>query len=153
MNDQLSKRHIVRVSQVMAQSYAMIDGLATIQEAIDLFKQDLARVLLVNKRHDDDEYGLLLLSDIAKQVVAKDRAPERVNVYEVMSKPVIAVDPDMDVRYCARLFERFGLSIAPVIKLQQVVGVVSYNEIVFGGLLGRTADKMKPVVILSAVWR
>ncbi|QLE98307.1 CBS domain-containing protein [Neptunomonas phycophila] len=136
MNDQLSKRHIVRVSQVMAQSYAMIDGLATIQEAIDLFKQDLARVLLVNKRHDDDEYGLLLLSDIAKQVVAKDRAPERVNVYEVMSKPVIAVDPDMDVRYCARLFERFGLSIAPVIKLQQVVGVVSYNEIVFGGLLG-----------------
>lgn len=135
MNDQLSKRHIVRVSQVMAQSYAMIDGLATIQEAIDLFKQDLASVLLVNKRHDDDEYGLLLLSDIAKQVVAKDRAPERVNVYEVMSKPVIAVDPDMDVRYCARLFERFGLSIAPVIKLQQVVGVVSYNEIVFGGLL------------------
>lgn len=132
MNDQLSKRHIVRVSQVMAQSYAMIDGLATIQEAIDLFKQDLASVLLVNKRHDDDEYGLLLLSDIAKQVVAKDRAPERVNVYEVMSKPVIAVDPDMDVRYCARLFERFGLSIAPVIKLQQVVGVVSYNEIVFG---------------------
>ena len=114
----------------------MIDGLATIQEAIDLFKQDLASVLLVNKRHDDDEYGLLLLSDIAKQVVAKDRAPERVNVYEVMSKPVIAVDPDMDVRYCARLFERFGLSIAPVIKLQQVVGVVSYNEIVFGGLLG-----------------
>jgi predicted transcriptional regulator len=81
MNDQLSKRHIVRVSQVMAQSYAMIDGLATIQEAIDLFKQDLASVLLVNKRHDDDEYGLLLLSDIAKQVVAKDRAPERVNVY------------------------------------------------------------------------
>ncbi|WP_075172771.1 CBS domain-containing protein [Neptunomonas phycophila] len=136
MNDQLSKRHIVRVSQVMAQSYAMIDGLATIQEAIDLFKQDLASVLLVNKRHDDDEYGLLLLSDIAKQVVAKDRAPERVNVYEVMSKPVIAVDPDMDVRYCARLFERFGLSIAPVIKLQQVVGVVSYNEIVFGDLLG-----------------
>jgi len=136
MNDQLSKRHIVRVSQVMAQSYAMIDGLATIQEAIDLFKQDLASVLLVNKRHDDDEYGLLLLSDIAKQVVAKDRSPERVNVYEVMSKPVIAVDPDMDVRYCARLFERFGLSIAPVIKLQQVVGVVSYNEIVFGGLLG-----------------
>ena len=136
MNDQLSKRHIVRVGQVMAQSYAMIDGLATIQEAIDLFKQDLASVLLVNKRHDDDEYGLLLLSDIAKQVVAKDRAPERVNVYEVMSKPVIAVDPDMDVRYCARLFERFGLSIAPVIKLQQVVGVVSYNEIVFGGLLG-----------------
>ena len=135
MNDQLSKRHIVRVSQVMAQSYAMIDGLATIQEAIDLFKQDLASVLLVNKRHDDDEYGLLLLSDIAKQVVANDRAPERVNVYEVMSKPVIAVDPDMDVRYCARLFERFGLSIAPVIKLQQVVGVVSYNEIVFGGLL------------------
>ena len=29
---------------------------------------------------------MLLFSDIAKQVIAKDRAPERVNVYEIMAK-------------------------------------------------------------------
>jgi predicted transcriptional regulator len=51
-----------------------------------------------------------------------------------MSKPVITVDPDMDVRYCARLFDQFGLSSAPVIEDGRVLGVVSYKELVFDGL-------------------
>ena len=51
-----------------------------------------------------DEYGMVLLSDIAKQVLAKDRSPKRVNIYEIMAKPVLSVQPDMDIRYCARMF-------------------------------------------------
>ena len=109
--------------------------MTTIREALEIFKSRDATVLIVNKRHDDDEYGILLLSDIAKKVVAKDKSPERVNVYEVMAKPVIGVDPQMDVRYCARLFENFGLSIAPVLKDGAVLGIVGYNEIVLEGLL------------------
>ena len=56
------------------------------------------------------------------------------NVYEIMSKPVIPVDPELDVRHCARLFSRFGLSNAPVIADGKVLGIVSYNELVFDGL-------------------
>lgn len=129
------ERHLIRVKDVMTQDYGSVDGLTTIREALDIFKSRQASVLIVNKRHDDDEYGILLLSDIAKRVVAKDRAPERVNVYEVMAKPVVSVDPNMDVRYCARLFETFGLSTAPVIRDGQVLGVVSYTEIVLEGLV------------------
>lgn len=125
---------IVRVRDVMTQDYGMVDGLTTIREALDIFKARDASVLIINKRHDDDEYGILLISDIAKKVVAQDRAPERVNVYEVMAKPVVAVDPQMDVKYCARLFESFGLSTAPVIQDGAVMGVISYNEIVLEGL-------------------
>ncbi len=130
-----TERRVVRVRDVMSQDYGIVDGLTTIREALDIFKSRDASVLLVNKRHDDDEYGILLISDIAKKVVAQDRAPERVNVYEVMAKPVIGVDPQMDVRYCARLFENFGLSTAPVLKDGAVLGIVSYNEIVLEGLL------------------
>ena len=101
---------------------------------MDIFKARDASVLIINKRHADDEYGILLLSDIAKKVVAQDRAPERVNVYEVMAKPVVTVDPHMDVKYCARLFENFGLSTAPVIKEGTILGVVSYTAIVLKGL-------------------
>ncbi|MGY8870454.1 MAG: CBS domain-containing protein [Pseudomonadales bacterium] len=128
------EKAIVRVRDVMTQDYGMVDGLTTIREALDIFKARDASVLIINKRHDDDEYGILLISDIAKQVVAQDRAPERVNVYEVMAKPVVAVDPQMDVKYCARLFENFGLSTAPVIQDGVVMGVISYNEIVLEGL-------------------
>ncbi|WP_372831386.1 CBS domain-containing protein [Pontibacterium sp.] len=129
------KKEVVRVKDVMTQDYAMVDGLVTIKEALDLFKQKSVSVLLINKRHEDDEYGILLLSDIAKEVVAKDRSPERVNVYEVMAKPVLSVEARMDVRYCARMFDNFGLASAPVIDNGQVMGVVGYNDIVLKGLL------------------
>lgn len=131
----MSERKIVRARDVMSQDYAMVDGLITIREAINIFKDKQASVLLINKRNENDEYGILLLSDIAKKVLAQDRSPERVNVYEVMSKPVIGVDPQMDVRYCARLFDNFGLSNTPVLQNGEVVGVVGYNQIVLDGLL------------------
>ena len=130
-----SEKVVRRVKDVMTQDYAMVDGLVTIKEALDLFKEKDVSVLLINKRHEDDEYGILLLSDIAKQVVAKDRSPELVNVYEVMAKPVVAVESRMDVRYCARLFDSFGLASAPVIDNGHVLGVVSYNDIVLKGLV------------------
>jgi predicted transcriptional regulator len=78
-----------------------------------------------------------LLSDIAKQVLAKNKSPERVNIYEVMSKPVVSVDPEMDIRYCARMFENFGLSRAPVIDKLKVIGVVGYTDIVLHGVRDR----------------
>ena len=62
------------------------------------------------------------------------------NVYEIMSKPVIPLEPDMNVRYCARLFNNFGLSNAPVVENGQIIGVVSYTELVFKGLCELTED-------------
>ncbi len=131
----MSERKVVRVKDVMAQDYAMVDGLITIKDAIRLYKEEKVSALLVNKRHDNDEYGILLLSDIAKKVLAQDKAPERMNVYEIMTKPVIGVDPEMDVRYCARLFDNFGLATVPVFDKGEVIGVVGYNQIVLDGLL------------------
>ena len=93
------------------------------------------RVLIVKKRSADDEYGIVLLSDIAKLVLARDRAPERVNIYEIMSKPIVGVDPHMDVRYCARLLGQFGLSVVPVVEDETVIGIVSYVELVLGGIV------------------
>jgi CBS domain-containing protein len=91
--------------------------------------------LIVNKRDDDDEYGMVLISDIAKLVLAKDRSPDRVNVYEIMTKPLLTVDPDMDIRYCARYFEHFDLSRAPVVENRQVIGIISFTDMVLKGLV------------------
>ena len=44
-----------------------------------------------------------------------------------MAKPVVSVRPEMDIRYCARLFEHIGIGHAPVIDRDyNVVGIVSY---------------------------
>lgn len=130
----MSERDWVPVSHVMRTDVTHVNGRINVFEALRIMKRVQATCLIVEKRHEGDEYGLLLFSDIAKQVIARDRAPERVNVYEIMAKPVISVRPDMDIRYCARLFERFGISHAPVIEDDTVVGIVSYYLLVLEGL-------------------
>jgi CBS domain-containing protein len=124
----------VRVRDVMTRDFEIVDGMLTIAEALQRIAQKNLQCLIVRKRHPDDEFGLLLVSDIARQVLAKDRSPERMNVYEVMVKPVIAVEPQMDIRYCARLFDRFDLSRAPVIDRGEVLGIVSLTSLVLRGL-------------------
>ena len=127
---------IIRVRDVMKTEVAVVDGMLTVAEALRSMKHPDTRTLVVDKRHDDDEYGVVMLGDIAKKVLARDHAPDRVNIYEIMSKPVISVEPDMDIRYCTRMFEAFGLSRAPVVENKKIIGLVSYTDIVLKGLLG-----------------
>jgi len=127
-------REIIRVKDVMKKDVDIVDGMMTVSDALAKMRHIDTKALIIDKRHDDDEYGVVLISDIAKQVLALDRSPDRVNVYEVMSKPVISVDPEMDIRYCARMFEKFGLSRAPVLENRKIVGVISFTDMVFKGL-------------------
>ena len=123
----MAERRWVPVSDVMHKEVTEIDGNITVLEALKIMKKVGATCLIVKRRHERDEYGMLLFSDIAKHVIAKDRAPERVQVHEIMAKPLVWVRPEMDIRYCARLFESIGIGHAPVIDRDyKVVGMVSY---------------------------
>ena len=125
---------VVRVADVMERDYAIIDGIATVAEALAVLRERNAHFLIVAKRHEDDEFGIVMIADIAKQVLASNRSPERTNVYEIMSKPVLSVKPEMDIRYCARIFLRFGISAAPVIQGGEILGIVAYDQLVMKGL-------------------
>ena len=128
------KRKVIKARDVMQEKHLELDGMATVKEALDEMIKNEAVVLIVKKRDEHDAYGIVQLSDIAKKVLAKDRSPDRVNIYEIMTKPVVPLDPNMNVVYCARLFDKFGLSNAPVIENGQVLGIVRYHELVFQGL-------------------
>jgi CBS domain-containing protein len=128
------QKKLIKASDVMNTDFLQMEGLATISEALKIMKEKSAEVVIVNKRDEHDALGILLLSDIVKKVLAKDKAPERVNVYEIMSKPVVPIDAELDVRYCARMFDSFGLANAPVVKDGKVLGIVSYSDLVFNGL-------------------
>lgn len=133
----MNHKPIVKVSDVMKPDFDLVNGLDTVADVLRNSKHPESKCFIVNMRHDNDEYGIVLLSDIAKNVLAKDKSPDRVNIYEIMSKPVVSVDPDMDIRYCTRLFDNFGLSRAPVIEDRKVIGIVGYTDIVLRGIRDR----------------
>lgn len=125
---------VILVKDVMWTKVDIVDGKSTVKDALNNMKHQKTKMLLVEKSHDHDEYGVLLIADIAAKVIAKDRSLERVNVYEIMNKPALSVHPNMDIRYCAELLTHFGLSRCPVIDNGDIVGVVSLTNIVFNGL-------------------
>jgi len=122
------------VRDCMRPNVTEVDGSIDVLSALKIMKKVGQTSLIVKRRDEHDEHGMLLFSDIAKEVIAKNRAPERVNVYEIMAKPVLSVRPDMDIRYCARLFENFGIGHAPVVEDDKIIGMVSYYRLVLHGL-------------------
>ncbi|WP_341328011.1 CBS domain-containing protein [Methylotuvimicrobium sp. KM2] len=130
----IDKTKIVHVRDVMKTDFSMIEGSASVSDALKLMKSQKTSVLVVNKRHEFDEYGLVTSGDIARHVLAKDKAPDRVNVYEIMACPVIQVSPDMDIRLCSRLFANYNLVRAPVVENGKVIGMVSPNALVLDGM-------------------
>jgi CBS domain-containing protein len=133
----MSEHKLIRVRDVMKTHFDLVDGMDTVKTALVNMIHVGTKSLIVKKRNTDDELGMVLLSDIARQVLAVDRAPERVNIYEIMTKPVLTVSPDMDIRYCARMFNRFDLSRAPVVENGEVVGIISHTDMVLKGLCKR----------------
>ena len=131
----MNAKQPVRVRDVMKPQFDTVDGLATVAQALETMAHLDTKTLIVRKRHADDTIGMVVISDISRQVLAKDRAPDRVNIYEIMSKPVLTVNPEMDIRHCARLFARFDLSRAPVVQDGEVIGVVSLTDLVVKGMM------------------
>ena len=115
---------------IMTTEVISIDGEATVADAVAQMKAKGVRALVVDRRNPDDAYGIITQRDIAYAVLAQGRDAAAVKVHEIMSKPLVVVNPDLDVKYVARLMANFGLSRAPVIFEGKVQGIVSVSDIV-----------------------
>ncbi|MFC1567744.1 CBS domain-containing protein [Pseudomonadota bacterium] len=132
----MSEHMTLLVRDVMKKEYDLVEGVATVHEALDMMEHIETKSLIVNKRHEHDEYGIVVIADIAREVLVKDRSADRVSIYEIMTKPAVTVHPDMNIKYASALFSRLGLSRAPVIDRDgNIVGIVSYTDMVIKGLM------------------
>lgn len=126
----MTKEAIITVSEVMTPGIHMVEGVATVREALDLINTHDVSSLVINRRHQRDEFGIIVIEDIAKKVIDKGLSPDRTNVYEIMSKPVVTVDANMDIRYAIRLLGRLDLSRILVTDGVKLVGLVTLRDMV-----------------------
>lgn len=121
----------IPVSEVMVSDLHTIDGLATVRDAVEIMNRHSVSSLIVDRRNADDEAGLIDVTSIAREVIARNRVPDRVHVYEVMTKPVVSVPATMLVRYAARHLVTLGLTRALVVDQdREVVGMVTLRDLV-----------------------
>lgn len=124
----MSGSFFLPVKDVMSQNPEQIEGLATVEEALTRMKARQISSLVVNRRDLRDEFGLLLVADIAREVIASNRPLGRINVYEIMSKPAPALDADMNIKYAIRHMTRLGLSHCIVLQGRDLVGLVTLRD-------------------------
>lgn len=129
----MSEVTFIRVSDVMSTDVKTISRMATVAEAIQMIRNENVSSLLVERADEDDEFGMVTIRDIARDVIATDRSSERTSVYEIMNKPVLTLPAEMNIKYGVRLLTRFNVSRALVIDHDRnPVGLVTLRDMVMG---------------------
>ena len=121
---------MARARDIMTTEVVTVDGSTTVAEAVRLMKEKGVRALIVDRRSKEDAYGIVTQRDVVYSVMAERKDPTKVKVHEVMTKPLVVVNPDLDVVYVARLMAQKGLSRAPVLYEQKLQGVVSVTDLI-----------------------
>jgi predicted transcriptional regulator len=130
-----NKRSYQSAKDVMTKKVILVDGMATAIEAVEMMRIEKVESLIVKKRHPKDAYGIVNVHDFIKGVIIKDKTSEEVNIFEIMTKPVISVPADMDIRYVARLLINIGVRMAPVEEDGAYIGMISLSDLILNDLL------------------
>ncbi|EKU98576.1 CBS domain-containing protein [Leptolyngbya sp. PCC 7375] len=115
--------------EIMTKDVVSISGSATVAEAVALMKEKGLRALIVDRRNEDDPYGMVTETDIVYKVAAHGHDPKEMRVYQIMTKPCIVVTPELGVEYVARLFANTKIRRAPVVQ-GRLLGVISISDII-----------------------
>ena len=119
----------MKAADIMTTKVFTIPSLATVAEAIAKMQDKRVRSLIVEPSNDDEAYGIITETDIVYQITAKEKDPEAVIVYQIMTKPCIVVNPDLSLENVARLFAETGIQRAPVIQ-EQLLGMISVTDLI-----------------------
>ena len=131
----MTSENVARVEDYMSRDFHLIDRDATVHDAITLLKQHNLNALIVDRRDEDDEIGLVTVTDVAREVMGKHRPPERTYVFEIMTKPIVSVPARMKVVYATRLLANLDLSQAVVTdETRHAIGIVNPRDLVFACL-------------------
>ncbi|NIO49986.1 MAG: CBS domain-containing protein [Candidatus Aminicenantes bacterium] len=127
----LKEVRFAKAADVMTKKVVYVDGNETVANAIGLMKEMGVSSLVVNRRTPEDTWGIMTRKDVVSKVVSPGRDPHGVLVFEIMTKPLVMVSPDLELKYCARLFNQTGIRRAPVFDGKEIVGILSNSNIFF----------------------
>lgn len=128
------KRSYQSAKDVMTKKVILVDGMITAKEAVDIMRKEKVESLIIKKRSPQDACGIVNVRDFIKGVIIKDKTSEEVNVFEIMTKPVISIPANMDAKYVASLLTNTGIEMAPVEENGEYIGMVSLSDLILENL-------------------
>ncbi len=118
----------MQVKEVMSRRIIAISPEETVAVAARLLSQHNIGALPVCSR-DGRLRGMVTDRDIVVRCVAAGDDPERTRVAEIMTRRVLAAEPDRSVDEAARLMAREQVRRLPVQERGRLVGMVSLGDV------------------------
>jgi predicted transcriptional regulator len=100
---------------------------STLDEAVKLMNEHETGCLIVTE--NDKAVGILTERDLLKRVLARSENLKRIRVGEVMSAPLISVEPEVQIGDVSRLMFEKNIKKMPVIKKGELLGLVTLIDI------------------------
>ncbi|MEM3577860.1 MAG: CBS domain-containing protein [Candidatus Bathyarchaeia archaeon] len=117
----------LKVSDVMIKEVITIDENATVKEAAEIMnKFEIGCLIAVRK---GKAMGIITERDLLKRVVAEARDASKTKVKDIMSSPLVVVEPNMDLEEAVRLMFQMKIKKLPVVEGKRLVGLVSLTDI------------------------
>ena len=131
--DQLITLRTLPVSALMKKDFPTVKGSSTVAEALQIMKKNGESGLIVEPRNEDDCYGIVTEKDILEKVIdpGEDihRDPWNTPVFQIMSKPVISVNPSMRIKYALRLMKRTNIRRLTIMDNNRIIGMLSMTDV------------------------
>lgn len=121
---------MLTVADVMITDVYRVSPFATLREALLMMGERGVKSLVVDRRGEHDAFGLLAYSHILRTIVAEEGDIDLINVYDVALTPIIQVAPELSVRNAAAMMDRYRLNRLVVTHANDLVGLVTMNDIV-----------------------
>lgn len=137
----------LKVEDVMVKEVITVDEKSTVKEAADIMNKFEIGCLIVTKK--GKALGILTERDLLKRIVGEVRDPLKTRVVNVMSKPLIVVEPDMEMEEAAKLMFKLKIKKLPVVQDGQLLGLVTLTDLArfqpqMIRILKRLSEQMAP---------
>ena len=100
---------------------------ASNQAAVVMDKNDLGCVIVTNSA--GNSIGIITERDLVIRVLAKNLKPDRAKAKEIMTTPLVTIEPDATITEAARRMNRLDIRRLGVIYKGNLVGIISSKDI------------------------
>ena len=116
----------VLVKEAMKMNPITVKTKTSVKEAAELMKKkSIGNCIVV----DDTPIGIITESDILKKVVAEDLKASEVTVEEIMSTPIIVIDPYVPLEEAVKTMGKCNIRRLPVVENGELIGIITQKDI------------------------
>jgi CBS domain-containing protein len=112
---------------MMAKEVVMIDENASAKESADVMNEREISSIIATR--NGKPIGIITERDLLKRIVAEGKNAKKVKVKDIMSSPLIAIEPDVPLEEAARLMFDKKIKKLPVTAQDSVIGLLSLTDI------------------------